>query len=152
MPGMHIQGAGYQRHSGGTVVLASIRRGWFQAYHGDEPIQAFPLPMNNMQKEGEPVSMSWDELVGDVQRQSDLWFTIRVYRNYEDELDAHIQWAGDTELYHYVLQMPHREAAPDAETIENEDESYGAYPAPQQWYYAIGKRFVRTIDNYDGVD
>ena len=148
---MHIQAAGYKRQSG-TVVLSSVRRGWFQAYYRPEPIQAFTLPMANMQKEGEPTAMTWDELVHYVQAHSFIWFTLRVYKNYDDELDAHIKWAGDDQLYHYILLMPPMEADPEAETMDNEDPNYGPYPAPQQWYYAAGLRFVAAIGDYGGVD
>ena len=148
---MHIQGGGYKRGQG-MVVLSSIRRGWFQPYYRPEPMYAFNLPMANMETDGDPIELTWQELVDYVQARHYLWFTIRVYKNYDGELDAHIKWFDDERLYHFILNMPPIEADPEAETIENEDQNYGPYPAPQQWYYATGMRFVAAIGDYGGVD
>ena len=92
------------------------------------------------------MSMDWDQMVAYVKSQSDTFWTMRVYKSYDLELDAHIQWSGDPRVYYYRLHMPYREADGEGETMIKEEEHYVAYPSPQQWYQAIGMTYVGIVD------
>ena len=136
-----------ERGQGGSEVRATIRPGRWIVYDNEKPAGGFDLPMNDLSARPDEEVMSYEEHRSQLESTSRYYWMARCYRNYQGNLDFYVEFKGDDYVHHYELTMPTRVV--DSETYADVP-NYGAdatYPAPSQWYLAVGKNYVRKISS-----
>ena len=135
------------RGGGGSEVRATIRPGRWIVYDNERPAGGFDLPMNDLSARPDEEVMTYEEHRSQLEATGRYYWMARCYRNYQGNLDFYVEFKGDDYVHHYELTMPTRVV--DSETYADVP-NYGAdatYPAPSQWYLAVGKNYVRKISS-----
>ena len=138
---------------GGTTVRSTIRPNVYEEHHWPNPIQSFDLPMDAMRRVPGFVAMSHEQLKTILEDGGQPYWIGQVYRNYEgsegrsNDLDLYIEYSGDDRVHFYKLNMPR--IVLDAEADGPNNDYWGPYPAPSQWYLATSKTYVRSYSRED---
>ena len=136
MPGYHIvAGAKSYDDMKGYEVLSTCGIGVVETYDRDGPITAFDFPMNDLSKRAGTRSMTYEQMWSYLDYDGDDWWLMRVYANYDNNLDAYVIWGRlPGMVYHYELYVPdylYEGVLPD--------ESTGVYADPKHWFLAYAR-------------
>ena len=86
-------------------MKTSIRPGVMATYTWPKPIGAYYWPMDTMTRLPGHEAMSYDGLIAYLIGTEQYWWAARISKNYNCLLDMYIQWANDSRVYHYVLDV-----------------------------------------------
>ena len=135
------------------LLMTTFAAGQLETYRGQRPAELVDLPIDYAAREAGIVYLSYDELRTSFAARGGYYWVVRVFREFSGVLDAYYQVGDDTLIHHFRLTMP--DWVIDSEgTYYANDRDDGAYPAPFQWYQAIGRTYQRSYSEleYDNLD